>query len=240
MRPMQIKDLLEELIFSPLILFAILGLMLFYRYRGRRDLSYRIGVLGIAACIVLTSLPLLLLVSFPLKSMIAPNSDEKAGIIVVPGASASKLGAPSAASAERAYMAVSLYQSGRASRLLFTGFSKYDSLGGAKSMKIIARGFNVPDENILISSGETTYHEAVLGKALLANLEIRKIILVTSWSHMPRSVAVWEKQGFEVTSHVRLPPADWARPFSWGHMVAIQRLGHEYAGMFVYWLRGWI
>ena len=53
-------------------------------------------------------------------------------------------------------------------------------------------------------------------------------------------IGKWEKQGFEVTSHVRLPPADWARPFSWGHMVAIQRLGHEYAGMFVYWLRGWI
>ena len=76
---------------------------------------------------------------------------------------------------------------------------------------------------------------------------IGKVLLVTSALHMPRAMAAFSKQGVEVIAAPAPPqivePADgslslWLpdeRTFD-----ASRSIVKEYAGLFVYWLRGWV
>ena len=86
--------------------------------------------------------------------------------------------------------------------------------------------------------------------------DFNQILLVTSGLHMPRSVAIFEHQGFEVIPM----PADFLA--TWGAEGRTVELGvdgwlltifpdseqldmssralREYIGMVVYWLRGWL
>jgi uncharacterized SAM-binding protein YcdF (DUF218 family) len=93
-------------------------------------------------------------------------------------------------------------------------------------------------------------------RAVADDLDFNRILLVTSAMHMPRSVAIFERQGFEVTP----APADFLA--TWGEegrtvesgMVSwllkvipnAERLDfstralREYIGIFIYRLRGWL
>ena len=58
----------------------------------------------------------------------------------------------------------------------------------------------VPPEALwLDTDSRNTYENAVNSRALLEPKGIKKISLVTSASHMPRAVKLFEAQGFEVT-----------------------------------------
>ena len=85
---------------------------------------------------------------------------------------------------------------------------------------------------------------------------IRRIILVTSASHMPRSVALFEKQGFEVIpapTDFTVTQAGWDKLKSGGlasqvlsllpsaeNLGLTTRMLKEYFGMLVYRLNGWM
>ena len=85
---------------------------------------------------------------------------------------------------------------------------------------------------------------------------INKILLVTSAAHMPRSVKLFEAQGFEVIpapTDFRVTEADWQflfegepmeQIFHWipdaYHLYVTTVMLKEYVGMAIYGLRGWI
>lgn len=100
-----------------------------------------------------------------------------------------------------------------------------------------------------------TYQNALYTKDLLDPQGIRRILLVTSALHMPRSVAIFEKLGFEVipapTDFVitdgRLGGAErtiagtvldlWPDT---GRLATTSDAIREYLGIFIYRLRGWL
>ncbi len=99
-----------------------------------------------------------------------------------------------------------------------------------------------------------TYESAVSCKTILQAKGIHRIILVTSASHMPRSVGLFEHQGFEVIpaptdfvvtrltwdEFVKGGPASWVMQLlpSVDDLATTTRMLKEYFGIFIYRMRG--
>ncbi len=105
------------------------------------------------------------------------------------------------ADADRFFGGIQLYKEGKAKQLVFTGakmpWADQMQETEGESLRKYAIKMGVPDAAIKISGiVTTTEDESKEVRKLLPNL--RRILLVTSAYHMPRSKALFERQGFEV------------------------------------------
>jgi len=103
---------------------------------------------------------------------------------------------------DRVIYAAKLYHQGKADHLLLSG-GRIDwspsNTTPAEEMKVILEQLGVPSESMwLETKSRNTYENALFAYEILTGQEVHKIILVTSASHMPRSVQLFEEQGFEV------------------------------------------
>lgn len=122
-------------------------------------------------------------------------------------------------------------------------------------MATIAKAFGVPDSAILQDpTSLNTYQNAVNVKQILQQRRINRVLLVTSALHMPRSIAIFRKQGIDATP----APTDFLiseEELRAGHTFQEQMLNlfpdamalnrfarsmKEYIGLGVYRLRGWL
>jgi uncharacterized SAM-binding protein YcdF (DUF218 family) len=108
----------------------------------------------------------------------------------------------------------------------------------------------------LESTSRNTYENGVNSHEILAKEGIKRILLVTSATHMPRAVRVFERQGLEVIpapTDFLVTRAEWqylreAGPHtqlinllpSAGNLELTTRALKEYIGIAVYKLRGWL
>lgn len=104
---------------------------------------------------------------------------------------------------ERMFHSLRLYKAGAAPWVIVSGGGIDFILKGqadARDMRELMVEFGMPFDSILVEDkSRNTYENAVLVKKLMEDKGIRlKIILVTSAAHMPRSVAIFKKAGFEV------------------------------------------
>ena len=159
---------------------------------------------------------------------------------------------------DRVLAAAELFRQDKAPNILLSGgniawFSNGKSTP-AEEMADILEFTGVP-HNVLWLEKESrnTYENAVFSKAILQEHNIKKILLVTSAMHMPRSVALFEKQGFEVIPM----PVDYSitkdnensKSFlstiigfipSAGNLASTTNALKEYLGIFTYHLQGWL
>ena len=105
---------------------------------------------------------------------------------------------------DRVIYGAKLYQMGKAPLVVATGGripwqNQGKILSEADDMAQILLLLGVPDSDI-IREGKSlnTYDNAVYTKQILEPRDINRIILVTSATHMPRSVKIFRKQNFEV------------------------------------------
>ncbi|HUF39945.1 MAG TPA: YdcF family protein [Anaerolineales bacterium] len=160
---------------------------------------------------------------------------------------------------DRLLYGAALYKQGLAPVIIVTGGSLpwTDTTGSpADDMRELLVLMGVPETAIMTEAFSTnTYENAVFTRALAEPLGIDRILLVTSALHMPRSVPLFENQGFVVSP----APADYnvtrgprERPLTetWpdlvislfpnaGALSATAAVMKEYIGIGVYWLRGW-
>lgn len=160
---------------------------------------------------------------------------------------------------DRLLYAVKLYKDGAAPWILLTG-GRIQWYGGesseAESMAAIMEIMGVPREAILLESRSlNTYENAVYTKEILERRNIDKILLVTSAIHMPRSLAIFKKQGINAIP----APTDFLvsdrnlieSKFSLESRIlsffpnpeSLDRTTQalkEYLGTFIYQLRGWL
>lgn len=231
----------EYLLFSPYPFWVAFLFVLYSTFKkGYKDRILWFGLVLGGLCLLSTNGLVYAVFSAPLKWSLPDNSTLSADAIVVLGSSAQKNGAPTDGSAERAYEGAEAFLTGQAPIVLLTGFSEHDSLGSAKSMAIVVLGMGVSRDKVLMTGGRNSYEEAVFGGDILHQRDVHKIILVTSWYHIPRAKLVWEKQGFDVVTRTYIPDQKWNMLFKWEHMFMMHRVCHEYAGMLVYKFRGWI
>ncbi len=155
-----------------------------------------------------------------------------------------------------------LYNQGYADKVLLSGgivpwMGPETSQTEAQSMAELMMMLNVPEEAFLLEEqSQNTYENALYTREMLTEAGINKILLVTSAAHMPRSVKLFEAQGFEVIpapTDFRVTEADWRFLFEAGpmeqvfhwipdayHLYVTTVMLKEYVGMAIYGLRGWI
>ena len=160
---------------------------------------------------------------------------------------------------DRLLYGVKLYKDGAAPYILLTG-GRIDWYGGASSeaedMAAITEIMGVPRDALLLEPRSlTTYENAVYTKEILDRRKIAKIILVTSAAHMPRSMAIFKKQGIDAIP----APTDFMvsdrnlienRASTESRIISLfpnpesldrtTQVFKEYIGTFIYRLRGWL
>jgi uncharacterized SAM-binding protein YcdF (DUF218 family) len=104
---------------------------------------------------------------------------------------------------DRVLFAAYLYKEGKAAHILLSGgdiaWLNKGTTTPAEDMSSILNAIGVPEEALwLETESQNTYENALYSKEILAENEIDRVLLVTSAMHMPRSVALFEKQGIEV------------------------------------------
>ncbi len=160
---------------------------------------------------------------------------------------------------DRVLYAARLYREGKAPLMILSG-GRIDWRGGGPSesadMAELVQGMGVPESAILQDpTSRNTRENAVNVKQIMESKGIRRVLLVTSAMHMPRSLMIFKKLGIdaiaaptdflssqqdtsELTSSAEavilnlLPDAD--------RLLRTTRAIKEYVGIGVYWLRGWV
>src|SRR5690606_24670648 len=144
--------------------------------------------------------------------------------------------------------AAKLYHAGRAPLVLLSGAALEGSQSEAEFMAHALSKTGVPPEAILLEKKSfTTYENALYSARILKEHNISRVLLVTSALHMPRAMAVFSKQGLTPIAAPSAPqivvPNDPDFSF-WlpdeRTFFAARSIIKEYAGLLVYWLRGWI
>ncbi len=132
-------------------------------------------------------------------------------------------------------------------KVIFTGGS--GSLFGGGGIASAVRQFLIdagiaPDRIIVENNSRNTYENATFTKALLKPTRSDRWLLVTSAYHMPRSIGVFRKVGFDVIPYpVDFRTRDWDdafRPFD-SFAAGLQRTdlaAKEWIGLLAYWLTG--
>jgi uncharacterized SAM-binding protein YcdF (DUF218 family) len=241
----------------------LLGAALALRRRPQRQ---RAAVIAALLLLWLPSTrPGALLLATPLEREHPPlPAGTSAAVIVVLGGGARPLSPPRVTpelseSGDRMLYAAWLYQQAAAPQLVLSGGSYPDARAPseAANMGAILEIMGVPpDAQLLEEASRNTRENAVFVRQILAERGIDRIILVTSATHMPRSVRLFEREGFTVlpapTDFVGTE-ADWdyVRDSGWtarlllllpeaSNLQISTRCLKEYVGLVVYRLRGWI
>ncbi len=153
-------------------------------------------------------------------------------------------------SADRYWHGARLFHAGRGELLILSGGRmpwRGPGLTEAESGAMFLRDLGVPDEAMLLDKAAlTTRENAVNIAAMLAEEGIEDFLLVTSATHMRRSMGTFRVMGlhpvpvatdFQATPNRRLRPAHFV-PGSQA-LAGSTRAVHEYVGMGVYRVRGW-
>lgn len=162
-------------------------------------------------------------------------------------------------SGDRVLYGAQLYREGKAPLIIASG-GRIDWRGGGPSesadMAAILKTIGVPSTAILQdSSSLNTYQNAVNVKKIMNERGIRRVLLVTSAMHMPRSLRIFQRQGIEAIpapTDFLVSEQDVKEPNSSLQATVLSlapdtdRLEKttlalkEYIGMVVYRLRGWL
>jgi uncharacterized SAM-binding protein YcdF (DUF218 family) len=195
-----------------------------------------------------------------------PETTPKAAVIVVLGGGTESADPPRPmteinSAGDRVLYAAKLYQQEAAPVILVSGgnlaFSSARGDTPAQEMAEILLLTGVPFSAIWQQTkSQNTYEDALYSAQMLAEHDITEVILVTSAMHMPRSVALFEKQGLAVIPapvDFTITEQNWESTFNPGldeFLIYIlpntSSLGlttnilKEYLGMLVYGLRGWL
>lgn len=155
---------------------------------------------------------------------------------------------------DRIWQALNLYHENKIDKILISGDNGHlidQGLREAEQLKAVLIEQGIPQDDILIETkSKNTYENAVMSKALIDSLyqETPAVVLITSGTHMKRSVACFNKIEMEVT------------PYSTDHYTGENRnyyaqdylvpnpaclvewysLNHEFVGYLVYKMKGYL
>jgi uncharacterized SAM-binding protein YcdF (DUF218 family) len=150
--------------------------------------------------------------------------------------------------AERLTETVLLAKRHPAAKVVFTGGANNLLSGGAEATARVRDylvAFGLPADRIVLEGQSRNTHEnAEFLRPILQPKAGQRWLLVTSAYHMPRSVSIFRKSGFDVTAYpvdFRLRDSgDVLRPFDSipDGLKRVDLAMREYAGLVAYWLTG--
>lgn len=178
---------------------------------------------------------------YMLKPLTVQEEIRDADLIVVLGGGVDKGRYLTLVSSHRMIRGAQLYFEGRANRILFSGGMLPErTVPEASVMAQEGRRLKIPAENMILDKkSQNTHEQAVEVKRIADSLQLKSILLVTSFSHMKRSLMAFEQVGFKVYPAAADPYERYAEgPID--RFCVFPKLVHEYAGMVYYKIRGWI
>lgn len=243
------KKILAQFLMPLSLGLAISCLGLFLLLFSSRQRSGKIlASFGILAITLLSLDPLADRLLSPLESRYPPYAlnSSSAGtdisyVVVLGGGHTSDPGLPVTAQIgpsglARLIEAVRIYRLHPGSRLLLSGGGVFDPVPEADLMAAVATSIGVPPEDIIKESASLdTKDEARIIKSMIGE---KPFILVTSASHMPRSMAMFRQQGMApipaptqqlVKKQTRLRPGDFFPNTDALHKS--ERVFYEYLGL---------
>lgn len=157
---------------------------------------------------------------------------------------------------DRVLHTLRLYQAGKAAKVILSG-GRIDWRGAgtpeSEDMATVLTALGVPSSALLQDpTSLNTYQNAINVQQILRKQELKRILLVTSAMHMPRSLAIFRKLGIDVVpaptdflvSNRETLDTPQARLLSLlpdgEHLRATNRALKEYLGLWIYRLRGWV
>lgn len=207
----------------------------------------------------------LLVKSLEWQYLASPSSIDNAQAIVVLGGGIKPLVYPRpmidlAEQGDRVIYASQLYKMKKSPLILVSGGripgkALESQSSEASDMTKLLVLLGVP-ESAIIKEGKSlnTYENAVNTRLILEEKGIKQIILVTSALHMPRSVKIFQKQGFDVIpapTDFLVTEQDFIKDDSWQNIIInlfpnstylynTNLALKEYLGIIIYKLKGWI
>ena len=178
---------------------------------------------------------------YMLKPLTVHEEIKNADLILVLGGGVDKGRYLTLVSSHRLVKGAQLYLEGRANKILFSGgIPGKVNVSEAAVMAQEARRLKIPAGDILLEKkSRNTHEQAVEVKKMADSLQLKSILLVTSFSHMKRALMAFENLGFKIYP----APADPYERYTddpLGRICLFPRLLHEYGGMVYYKIRGWI
>ena len=147
--------------------------------------------------------------------------------------------------ADRVFTAAELYNAGKAPAILLSGGSEPPNRTEAELMADKLVALKIPKAALILeTASRTTYDNAINAGKILKQAGFSHILLVTSGAHMRRSLALFEKQGLQVTAAATDHQLPKFAPVVPGWLPTYYRLArssraiHEYVGYWVYDLTG--
>ena len=147
--------------------------------------------------------------------------------------------------ADRLFVAAELYNAGKAPVLLLSGGAQPPNRPEAQLMADRLITLKIPKSAIVTETkSRTTYDNAINAAKIMKQAGYQHVLLVTSGAHMRRALALFEKQGFQVTAAAtdhQIPRFETDVP---GWLPTVDRLArstrafHEHVGYWVYDLTG--
>ncbi len=156
---------------------------------------------------------------------------------------------------DRVLFGAELFRRGKAPQIICTGHIGTGSIGRrpeAEDMKDLLLMVGIPESAILLETeARNTHDHAVNLCPTFASRQIKRVLLVTTAMHMPRSLGVFQRscpavQYIPAPTDFRAtfgPPVPWYR-----HAASLlptpqtladfTNVSHEYLGMLYYWMRG--
>ena len=191
----------------------------------------------------------------PLEYKYPPMTDMSAvldieWVVVLSGGSSSDAHLPitgrlSHASLVRLVEGIRIHRKLLKSKLILSGGGAFNTIAEAKSMADVAVALGMNDEEIVLESeSRDTKDQARLIRKIVGD---NRFVLVTSASHMPRSIALFEKRGMhpipapighKVKERQRFTPAMFFP--SAGRIAKVEHAFYEYLGLVWAKLRGQI
>ena len=232
---------------------AVGAVLLYTRWRG---LGRAFATFGSFALLLMAFGPLGHWLAAPLEARFPPPADDMSapdGIIVLGGSADELLSADLdrpviAEAAERLTAPIALKRKYPNARLVFTGGSaafRTARWSEADTVRRLWRDFGIDQGAVIYEDrSRNTYENAVMTRDVVAAKPGERWLLVTSAIHMPRSMGIFRKAGFDVIAfpvdyrtNMRLPAFPMPR-FAPKAISLVDFAAHEWTGLVVYWLTG--
>ncbi len=176
-----------------------------------------------------------------LRPLSVQEEIKDADLLVVLGGGVNRGRFLTLSSSHRMVRGIQLYFEGRARKILFSGgIAGRGTVTQASVLNQEARRLGVPPDDILLEKkSKNTHDQAVEVKKIAEPLQVKSILLVTSFSHMKRALMAFEHAGFKVYPAFADPYEKYADE-SLDRLGLFPKLLHEYGGIVYYKVRGWI
>lgn len=234
-----------------LLLILTLGVV-FCWFAATRRLGVRLATLATAAYLMILALPVSDWVTAPLENRFPPRAlpTHVDGIIVLGGAVnlevSAQQGRPALnAEAERMTEFVRLAKRYQAARLVFGGGSGLLTFQrGGLSEADVARQFFMeqgldPARVIFENRSRNTYENVAFSKAMARPKPGATWLLISSARDMPRTMGIFQKQGWPVVPVPVAFKAGGAQSYLLGdNLRKLDHAGHEWLGLLVYRITG--